>query len=249
MCASWNLCPLHPYSCFPHTLLLPQGLCTSWLFATPWTVARQASLSITSSQSLLKLMSIESVMPSNHLILCCPLLLLPSIFTSIRVFSNESSLYIRWSKYWAFNFHISPSNKYSGLISFRIDWFDLLGPRDSQESSPAPQFETINSSVLSLLYGPALTPMHDYWKTIALTIQTFVKTTNGQTNLIVSTHLCSLPFKRRVHIQSKNEMLIWILLMRQSHCPKLTSPSISFSLLLKSLIYLFKIAKEKVSWG
>ena len=93
------------------------------LFATPWTAARQASLSITNSQSLLKLMSIELVMPSNHLILCCSLLLLPSI--SIRVFSNELVLHIRWPKFWSFNFSISPSNKYSGLISFRIDWFNL----------------------------------------------------------------------------------------------------------------------------
>ena len=135
MCASWNLCPLHPYSVFLILCSCLRAYAQAvWLFATPWTVARQASLSITNSQSLLKLMSIESVMPSNHLILCCPLLLLPSIFTSIRVFSNESSLYIRWSKYWAFNFHISPSNKYSGLISFRIDWCDLLGPRDSLKS-------------------------------------------------------------------------------------------------------------------
>ena len=95
------------------------------LFATPWTAARQASLSITSSRSLPKLMSIESVMPSNHLILCQPLLLLPSISPSIRVFSNESALCIRWPKYWGFSFSISPSNEYSGLISFRIDWFDL----------------------------------------------------------------------------------------------------------------------------
>ena len=94
-------------------------------FTNPWTPACQASLSITSSQSLLKLMSIESVMPSNHLILCLPLLL-PSIFPSIRVFSNESVLLIRWPKYWSFNFSISPSNEYSGLISFRMDWLDLL---------------------------------------------------------------------------------------------------------------------------
>ena len=96
------------------------------LFATPWTAARQASLSITNSQSLLKHMSIESVMPSNHLILCRPLLLTPSIFPSIRVFSNESVLHIRGPKYWSFSFSISPSNEYSGLISFRIDWLDLL---------------------------------------------------------------------------------------------------------------------------
>ena len=97
-----------------------------WLFETPWTAACQASLPITNSQSLLKLMSIMSVMPSNHLILCHPLLLLPSILPSIRVFSSETVLRIRWPKYWSFSFGISPSNKYSGLISFRIDWFDLL---------------------------------------------------------------------------------------------------------------------------
>ena len=95
------------------------------LFATPWTTAHQASLSITNSRSLLKLMSIESVMPSSHFILCL-LLLLPSVFPSIRVFSNESGLYIRWPKCWSFSFSISPSNEYSGLISFRMDWFDLL---------------------------------------------------------------------------------------------------------------------------
>ena len=108
-------------------------------FATPWTVAHQASLSITNSRSLFKLMSIKSVMPSNHLIVCWPLLLLPSFFPSIRVFSSESVLHIRWPKYWSFSFSISPSNEYSGLISFRIDWLDLLcSPRDSQESSPTP---------------------------------------------------------------------------------------------------------------
>ena len=96
------------------------------LFATPWTTARQASLSITNSQSLLKLMSIESVMPSDHLILSRPLLLQPTIFPSIRVFSSESLLHIRWSKYWSFSFNISPSNEHSGLISFRMDWLDLL---------------------------------------------------------------------------------------------------------------------------
>ena len=96
------------------------------LFETPWTAAHPASLSITNSHRLLKLMSVESVMPSNHLILCHPLLLLPSIFPSIRVFSNESVLHIRWPKYWSFMFSISPSNEYSGLISFRIDWLDLL---------------------------------------------------------------------------------------------------------------------------
>ena len=102
-----------------------QFLSRVWLFVTPWTAACQASLSIANSQSLLKLMSIESVMPSNHLILCCPLLLLPSVFPSIRVFSNESVLHIWWPDYWSFSFSISPSRKYSGLISFRMNWFHL----------------------------------------------------------------------------------------------------------------------------
>ena len=104
------------------------------LSATPWTVAWQASLSITNSWHLLKLMSIESVMPSNHLILYRPLLLLPSIFSSIRVFSNESTLHIRWPKYWSFSLSISPSNEYSGLFSFRIDWFDLLADQGTLKS-------------------------------------------------------------------------------------------------------------------
>ena len=103
-----------------------QSLSRVRLFATPWTAACQASLSITNSQGLIKHMSIESVMPSNHLILCHPLLLLPSIFSSIRVFSNESALCIRWPKYWTFSFNISPSNQHPGLISFRMDWLDLL---------------------------------------------------------------------------------------------------------------------------
>ena len=104
------------------------------LFATPWTAARQASLSITNSWSLLKLMSIELVMPSNHLILCHSLLLPPSIFPSIRVFSSESALHIRWPKYWSFSFSINPSNEYSGLISFRIDWLDLLAVQGTLRS-------------------------------------------------------------------------------------------------------------------
>ena len=107
-------------------IVIVQSLSNVQLFATPCTAALQASLSFTISQSLLKLMSIESVMPSNHLILCCPLLLLPSIFPSIRVFSNESVLPIKWPKYWSFSFSISPSNEYSGLIYFRMDWFDFL---------------------------------------------------------------------------------------------------------------------------
>ena len=108
------------------------------------------------------------LMRSNHLILCCPLLLPPSIFPSIRVFSNESALRIRWPKYWRFSFNISPSNDYSGLISFRMDWLDLLAVQGTQESSPTPQFKSISSLALSFLYSPTLTSIHDYWKTIAL---------------------------------------------------------------------------------
>ena len=135
------------------------------LFATPWTAACQASLSITYSWSLIKLISIESVIPSNHLILCCPLLLLPLIFPSINIFSNESALRIRWPKYWSFSFNISPSNEYSGLISFRMHWFDLLAvlgtlKRLLQHHSS----KSINSLVLSFLYSPTLTSIHDYWK-------------------------------------------------------------------------------------
>ena len=109
-----------------NNVLVVQSLSHVQRFATPWTAAWQASLSFTISWSLLKLLSIESVRPSNHLVLCCPLLLLPSIFPSIRVFSSDSVLCIRWPKYWNFTFSFSPSNEYSGLISFRIDWFDLL---------------------------------------------------------------------------------------------------------------------------
>ena len=122
-----------------------QSLSRVWLFATPWTAACPASLSITSSQSLLKLMAIESVMPSNHFILCRPLLLPPSIFPNIRVFSNDSVLHIRWPKYWSFSFSISLSNEHSRLISFRMDWLDPCCPRHSQESSPTPQFKSISS--------------------------------------------------------------------------------------------------------
>ena len=141
--------------------------CHILLSATPWTAANQASLSFTISQSLLRLMSIESVMPSNCLILGHPLLLLPSIFPSIRVFSNESVLRNRWPKYWSFS--VSPSSEYSGLISFRIDWFNLLAIQGTlQESSLTPQFKSINSSMLSLLYGPSLTCIHDYCKNHSL---------------------------------------------------------------------------------
>ena len=117
---------------------------------TPWTAACQASLSLTISRNLPKFMFIELVMPSNHLILCCSLLLLPSIFPSIRVFSSELAFHIRWLKFWSFSFSISPSNEYSGLISLRIDWYDLFAVHGTQESSPAPQFESISFLVFNL---------------------------------------------------------------------------------------------------
>ena len=143
------------------------------LFATPWNAACQASLSFIISRSLLKLMSAEWVMPSNHLVLCCPLLLLPSIFPSIRVFSNELALSIRWPKYW--NFSISPPTEYSGLISFRIDWFDLLAVQGTLKS-----ILPHHSSEASVLQGSAFftvqlsQPYVTTGKSIALTIQTFV---------------------------------------------------------------------------
>ena len=145
------------------------------LFVTPWTVASQASLSITNSQSLLKFMSIESVMQSSHLILCCPLLLLPSILPSIRVFSNGSVLCIRWPQYWSFGFSISPSNEYSGLISFRMDWLDLLAVQGTLKS-----LLQHHSSKTSILWHSAFFMVqisHPYittGKAIALTRWTFV---------------------------------------------------------------------------
>ena len=129
--------------------------------------ACQASRSITNSRNLPKLMSIETVMPSSHLILYHPLLLLPSIFPSIRVSSNESALHIMRPKYWSFSFNISPSNEHPGLISFRMAG-SPCSPRDSQESSPTPQSKSINSSALSFLHSPTLTSIHDYWKNHSL---------------------------------------------------------------------------------
>ena len=148
---------------FLYKLVVVHWLSCVWLFETPWTAAFQAFLSFIISQSFLKLMSIGSVRSSNHLVLCCPLLLLPSIFPSIRVFSNESVLRITWPKNWTFN--ISPSNEYLGLISFRIDWFALLAVQGTPKSLlQQPQFKSINSSALSLLYGPTLTSIYDYLK-------------------------------------------------------------------------------------
>ena len=145
------------------TVVVVQSLSHVQLFLTPWTAAHQASLSFTVSWSLFKLMTIKLVMSSNHLILCCPLLLLPSIFPSIRVFSNESILLSRRTKYWSFNFSISPSNEYSGLISFKMDQSDLLAVQGTLKSLL--QYHSSKASlVLSFLYGSTLPTIHDYWK-------------------------------------------------------------------------------------
>ena len=152
-----------------------QSLSGVQLFATPLTAAHQASLSIINSQSLLKLISLESVMPSSHLILCHPLLLLLSIFPSIRVFSNESVLHIKWSKYWSFRFNISPSNEYSGLISLRMDWLDLLAVQGTLKSLL--QHHSSKASILQCSAFFIVQLSHPYMtagKTIALTRQNFV---------------------------------------------------------------------------
>ena len=145
-----------------------QSLSRVRLFVTPWIAARQASLSITNSRSSLRLTSIQSVMPSSHLTLCRPLLLLPLIPPSIRVFSSESILRMRWPKYWSFSFSIIPSKEISGLVSFRMDWLELLVVQATLKSSPTPQFKSINSSVLSLLHSPTLTSILDHWKNHSL---------------------------------------------------------------------------------
>ena len=171
-----------------------------WLFATSWTTAHQASLSITNSQSLLKLVSIESVMPSNHLILCHPLLLLTSIFPSIRVFSNESFLHIRWPKYWSFSFNISPSNEHPGLISFRMDWLDLLAVQGTLKS-----LLQHHSSKAPILWHSAFFIVqfsHPYMstgKTIALTRWTFVgKVMSLLLNMLSRLVIDFLPRRKRL---------------------------------------------------
>ena len=179
-----------------------QSLSRVWLFVTPWTATHQASLSMTNSQSLLKLMSIELVMPSNHLILCRPLLLLPSIFPSIRVFSNESVLPITWPKYWSFIFSRSPFNEYSGLISFRIDWLDLLAVQGTLKS-----LLQHHSSKASILWHSAFCIVQlshlcmTTGKTTALTRWTFVgKVTSLLFNILSTLVITFLPRSKRLLI-------------------------------------------------
>ena len=169
-------------------MIVVQSLSRVWLFAAPWTATCQASLSFSISWSLLRLMSIESVMPSNHLILCCPLLLLPSIFPSIRVFFSESALYIRWPKYWSFSFSISPSSDYSGFISFRIDWFDLLAVQGTLKSLL--QHHSVKASILQCSAFFMVQLSHPYMstgKTVALTLWAFAgKVISLQQNIMYS---------------------------------------------------------------
>ena len=175
------------------------------LLATPWTTACQASLSITNSQSLLKLMSIESLMPSNHLILCHPLLLPPSIFPSIRVFSKKSDLHIRWPKYWSFGFTIRPSNEYSGLISFRMGWLDLLAVQGTLKSLF--KHHSLKASILQCLAFFIVQLSHPYMttgKTIALTRRTFVgKVISLLFNMLSKLGITFLP-------RSKHLLISWL---------------------------------------
>jgi len=172
------------------------------VFMTPWTTARQASLSITNSRSLLKLFSIESVMPSNHFILCRPLLLLPSIFPSIRVFSNESALRIRYPKYWSFSFNISPSSEHSGLISFRMDWLDLLAVQGTLRSLP--QHHGSKAPILQRSAFFVVQLSHPYMttgKTISLTRWTFVgKVMSLLFNMLSRLVITFLPKSKRLLI-------------------------------------------------
>ena len=179
-----------------------QSLSRVQLFATPWTAARQASLSITNSRSSLKLMSIELVMPSNHLSLCRSLLLLPSIFPSIRVFSSESALCIRWPKYWSFSFNISPSNEHSGLISFRMDWLDLLAVQGTLKSLL--QHHSSKASILQHSAFFIVQLSHLYMtlgKTIALTRWTFFgKVMSLLFNMLFCLVITFLPRSKRLLI-------------------------------------------------
>ena len=188
-----------------------QSLSHVWLLATPWTTARQASLSITNSWSLPKLISIESVMPSNHLILCRPLLLLPSISASIRVFANESNLRMRWPKYWSFSFSISPSKDHPGLISFRMDWLDLLVVQETLESLL--QHHSSKASIFLCLAFFIVQLSHLYMtagKTIDLTRWTFVdKVMSLLLNMLSRLVITSLPRSKHLSwLQSPSAVIL-----------------------------------------
>ena len=220
-----------------------QSLSRVQLFATPWTAACQASLSITNSRSLLKLMSIKLVMPSNHLILCRPLLL-PSVFPSIRVFSNESVLRIRWPKDWSFSFNIIPSNEYSGLISFRMDWLDLLAVQETlksllqRHSSKAPILQCSAFFVVQLSH-PNMTSR----KTIALTRRTFIgKVMSLLFNVLFRLVIAFLP--RSKHLLSSWLQLLSAVILESKKIKSLTvsivSPSICHEVMgLDAMILVF----------
>ena len=192
---------IHKYMCISVQFSSITPSCPT--LCDPWTTARQASLSITNCHSLPKLMSIESVMPPNHLILCCPLLLLPSIFLS-RVFSNELALRIRWPKYWSFSFNINPSNEHSGLIFFRMDWLDLLAVQGTFKSLL--QYHSSKASILQHSAFFTVQPSHPYMttgKTIALTRQTFVgKVMSLLFNMLSRLVITFLPRSKRLFISS-----------------------------------------------
>ena len=193
------------------------------LFMTPWTIAHQAFLSITNSRSLFKLISMESVMPSNHLTFSCPFLLLPSIFPHIRVFSNESALHIRWPKYWSFSFNISPSNEHSGLISFRMDWLDLLAVQGALKSPL--QYQSSKTSIYwhSAFFIVQLShPYMTTGKTIALTRQTFAgKIISLLFNMLSRLVITFLPRSKRLFIswlQSPPAVILEPNKIKVSHC-------------------------------
>ena len=222
-----------------------------WLFVTPWTAARQTSLSFTISQSLLKLMSVELVMPSNHLILCHPLLLLPSVFPNIRVFSNELALRIRWPKYWSFSFSISPSNDYSGLISFRIDGFDLLAVQGTLKS-----LLQHHSSKASILWHSAyfiVQKSHPYMttgKTIALTRWTFVgKVMSLLFNMLSRLVITFLPRSKRLLIswlQSPSAVILEPQIIKSDT----VSPSISHEVMgPEAMIFVFWMLSFKPTFS
>jgi len=190
--------------CYLHLVVVVQLLSRVQLFASPWTAARQASLSFTLSWSLLKLMPIESVMPFNHLIVCHPIIPLPSMFPSIRVFSHESVLPIRWPKYWSFKFSISPSNEYSRLISFRIDWFDLLAFQGTLESLF--QQHSLKASILHHSAFFMVQLSHPYvttGKNRALTIRTFV-------SKVMSLHFTLSRFVIAFFPRDKRLLISWL---------------------------------------
>ena len=182
-----------------------QSLSRVRFLATPWTTAHQASLSITSFWGPPKYMYIKSMMPSNHLILCRPLLLLPSIFPSVRVFSNESILHIRWPKYWSFSFNISPSKNTQDWSPLAWTGGSPCSPRDSHESSPTPQIKSINSSALSFLYSPNTHPYMTTGKTIALTKWTFVGIYKLMSLLLMLSRF-AIAFLPRI----KHLLLLWL---------------------------------------